>query len=187
MEIRQYSLDGGPVSLEILTGKLLIIDPVVFSFLVGELDDDNLPLDENFKEFLLQLDKKYFPDHKGALLGYAEVNVPDSGFCNFNPARIDVWNGKDEDKVLKKDVTVAGSESGLMIIVDMINFERLLGVFNYENFIRALKEDKIATHLSELCDFLLNEGIAVVAMDNLSAESDGVVLYYKIDKELFKV
>ncbi|RSK50862.1 hypothetical protein [Hymenobacter rigui] len=142
--MQQYSCNGEPIELEILTGHLLFIDPLYLENIreeSGNMGFDNAT--EDPAAFLQLLENEFFPYGGGCLLGFKNV------FKSAGPfrlsveqiQRIDGTNSTLEQLSVEKKITAFSSDFGACVILDLVNFSALLQLLTIEDIIDATESD----------------------------------------------
>ncbi|HEX8350128.1 MAG TPA: hypothetical protein VF598_09195, partial [Hymenobacter sp.] len=128
--MRQYSINGESVELEVLSGHLLFIDPL---YLIDIRDSESkVSFVDQSLEFVMMLEKNFFPYGGDDLLEYKKLDDKIKFFSlDISNVKYFDHNADDQrqtEKACRKDVIAFGVDSGSILIIDLINFNAMMNI-----------------------------------------------------------
>ncbi len=175
--MKQFSTDTSPITLKLLSGHLLFIDPLYFQDIIEGQDQVDTSALADRKEFVRQLEERLFPYSGGVLLGYKHVDIGTGNYL-FDPLTLRKWNYDDIELRLlaqQKQITAFGLDTASFLIIDLDNFEKLIQLITYDTLIDALLSNQLDKYFEQINSELGNNGWAYLSSEGVetSSEFDG--------------
>ncbi|NVO83927.1 hypothetical protein [Hymenobacter terrestris] len=172
--MQQYSSEGTPVELEILSGHLLFVDPLYLL----DIRENVAALDmaEVIKspiQFIQQLESAFFPYGGWVLLGYSKVSksndrltIPVSCIHHFHSeVRAEV------EAAVAKETPVFATDSGMCLVLDLGNFGLLSEALDIDSLLGHDK-NAIVDYIERMNRLLGNRGWACIQNPGLGLGFD---------------
>lgn len=164
--MQQYSEQGTPAELEILSGHILFIDPLYLENIREDYDSVvPLPSVTTSPEFVQALEERFFPYGGGSLLGYLNAGVNNSTFklniksLVFN----DFQDAEKEQLLIQKKITGFSTDFGAFLLMDLSNFFKLLNLTRVEDLIDASEAGELQLYIDRINSSIGNKGWAYVS------------------------
>ncbi|NII28112.1 hypothetical protein HB364_23720 [Pseudoflavitalea sp. X16] len=170
----QYSTNSSPIEIQLVSGHLLLIDPLYFQDIIDKFQSIDMPSVPNEKEFVRFLEDNIFPYGGGGLLGYKYVSEKKGSF-KFNPASLKKWDPSkesDRDLAKSKDITTIGVDSASFIIIDLKNFEKLTKILTYDDITTAQQYDKLDIYFDAINKIIGNKGWALIFSEGVDTQTE---------------
>lgn len=182
--MQQFSSDGSPVEIELLSGSLLFIDPLYLQEIANHMPSVKSFPAGNKIHLVQQLEKEVFPYSGGRLLGYKEVAGHTYTLHLSRLKRFDHTNKEKEQRSFRKEITAFASDSGSFLILDLANFDTLLKMLQYDDLTSAALEGRFATYQEKVNDALGNKAWAYVLSPGIHSGFDfqGSGSFYVADR-----
>ena len=172
--MQQYSSEGTPVELDVLSGHLLFIDPLYLLDMRANVAV--LDMAEAVKspiQFIQQLESTFFPHGGGVLLGHSKVSknddrltIPISCLHHFHPeVKAEV------EAAVAKEIPVFATDSGLCLVLDWRNFELLYEALEVDSLL-GHDENVIVAYIEKMNRLLGNRGWACIQSPGLGQGFD---------------
>lgn len=163
--MHQFSGNGSPVQLEVISGLLLYIDPGYFEEISSAYDEIKGISRSDVKEFIQKVEQHVFPYGGGSLLGLQETPA-DSRIFELNIAAVTSYDEDEpegeliEKQAVEKTIPAFAVDSASFLIIDMANFEALLPLLHVDNLFNA--EEEVTNYIEKINNSLGNKGWAFV-------------------------
>jgi hypothetical protein len=172
----QFSNDGKPIQMEVISGHLLFIDPAYFQEIAENIDEmKDIPRSDT-QLFIREVENRVFPYGGGSLLGLRQLENG-SGMYELDPVSLTRYSDEEpegemiEKKAAQKSITAFGVDSAAFLIIDLANFEALLPIMNFDDLF-DLNDDKVSRYIDKINTDLGNRGWAFVSSPGIGKGFD---------------
>jgi hypothetical protein len=166
--MKQFSNDGSPVIIEVLSGDLLFIDPLYFTDIAKHTDDINLSLKIDPVIFIKRIEQKVFHYGGGLLIGYKKVRNPTYEFNIGKMQKFDFTDAKLVNDSVDKTVTAFATDTGTFLIIDFANIDKLIECISYDELIdNALTKNDL--YFQKITSQLQNRGWAFIETPGINS------------------
>ena len=174
--MNQFSGDGSPVQLQVISGQLLFIDPGYFDEIAAAQVQIGSFSKTDAKKWLEQVEKEVFPYGGGSLLGIMEL--PDNGpFYELDIARVTSYDEDEphgeaiEQMARDKSITAFGIDTGSFLIIDWACWDALLPTLCADDLFDLVHNPECG-YIEKVNGAIGNHGWAFVASPGIKSGID---------------
>ncbi|WP_431213852.1 hypothetical protein ACQ86N_02835 [Puia sp. P3] len=174
--MNQFSNNGRPIRMDVISGQLLFIDPAYFEDIAGSVDGlQDIPRSD-MKSFIKEVEKRVFPYGGGSLIGFRQLEE-DVKTYDFDPILVTHYDSGEaqgeaiEKQAINKSITAFGTDTASFLVIDLANFDALLPLLHSDDLF-DLPDNIVNGYIEKINSCLGNRGWAYVSSPGIGKGYD---------------